>query len=227
MKLITWIIWGGLLWNYKYILHFLSLLFIMKISCDITCALCAITIFMKTAFDSYAAEPQQATNWIIVRHKFWKRTKGKTHYFHKIVRNDDVTPLTKSVKQHANELWSILALVSKFWLFKRIRRKYIPSGLIHAKETLFSTKRKVVNDNKTPGIKATISTWKIIKIQFNFALWFINWMANQAYRHKSFAGRFRLPPQPNGALQNNSILQPSYSSVRFLDGNCSISTERI
>ena len=50
-------------------------------------------------------------------------------------------------KQHANELRSILALFSRFGLFKRTSRKCIPSGLIHAKETSFSTKRKEVKDN--------------------------------------------------------------------------------
>ena len=50
-------------------------------------------------------------------------------------------------KQHANELWSIQALFGRFGLFKRTSSKCIPSGLIHSKETLFSTKRKVVNDN--------------------------------------------------------------------------------
>ena len=47
---------------------------------------------------------------------------------------------------------------SRFGLFKRTSSKCIPSGLIHAKETSFSTRRKVVKGNKTHGIKATIST---------------------------------------------------------------------
>ena len=34
---------------------------------------------------------------------------------------------------------------------------------------------------------------------------------------KIFAGRFRLPPQPNGAMQNHSMLRPGYRSIRFLD----------
>ena len=50
-------------------------------------------------------------------------------------------------KQHANELWSIQALFSRFGLFKRTSTKCIPSGLLHAKETSFSTKHKVVKDN--------------------------------------------------------------------------------
>ena len=56
-------------------------------------------------------------------------------------------------KQHANELWSILALCRRFGLFLRTSSKCIPSGLIHAKETSFSTKRKVVKDHSTHGIK--------------------------------------------------------------------------
>ena len=86
----------------------------------------------------------------------------------------------------------------------------------------FSTKRKVMKDNKTHDIKATISTWKIIYIQFNFALWFIDWMPNHAHRQKNFTGRSRLPPQPNGAMQNHSMLQPGYHSVRFLDTKCTV-----
>ena len=45
-----------------------------------------------------------------------------------------------------------------FGLFKRTSSKCIPSGVIHAKETPSSTQRKVVKDNQTHGIKATIST---------------------------------------------------------------------
>ena len=47
-------------------------------------------------------------------------------------------------------------------------------------------------------------------------------MPNQAHRQKNFAGRFRLPPQPNGALQNYSMLRPGYRSVRFLDAMCTV-----
>ena len=52
-------------------------------------------------------------------------------------------------EQHANELWSILALFSRFGLFKRTIKsiKCITSGLIHARETSFTTKRKIVKDN--------------------------------------------------------------------------------
>ena len=125
-------------------------------------------------------------------------------------------------KQHANELWSIQALFSRYGIFKRTSSKCIPSGLSHAKETSFSTKRKVVKDNQTPGIKAAISTWKVIKIQFNFTLWFIDWKPNQALRQKNFAGRFRLPPQANGAMQNSSMLRPDYRSARFLCTKCTV-----
>ena len=48
-----------------------------------------------------------------------------------------------------------------------------------------------------PGIEATVSTWKVIKFQFNSALWFIVWMPNQAHRQKkilraAFACRYSL-----------------------------------
>ena len=52
----------------------------------------------------------------------------------------------KSRKKLANELWSILALISRFGLFKEAVEKCIPSGHIHAKETSFSTKRKIVKE---------------------------------------------------------------------------------
>ena len=61
-----------------------------------------------------------------------------------------------------------------------------------------------------------------IKIQFNFTLWFIDVMPNQAHRQKNFADRFRLPPQPNGAMQNHPMLRPGYRSVRFLDTECTV-----
>ena len=35
----------------------------------------------------------------------------------------------------------------RFGLFNKTSSKYIPSGLIHVKETSFLTKRKVVKDN--------------------------------------------------------------------------------
>ena len=90
--------------------------------------------------------------------------------------------------QHANELWSIQALFVDLAYFNEPVVNAF-QGLIHAKETSFSTKRKVVKDNKTRGIKATISTWKVIKIQFNFAHWFIDWIPNQAQlQKKKFAG---------------------------------------
>ena len=50
-------------------------------------------------------------------------------------------------KQHANELLSIQALFGRIGLLKRTSSKCISSGLIHAKETSFATKRKVVKDN--------------------------------------------------------------------------------
>ena len=37
---------------------------------------------------------------------------------------------------------------------------------------------------------------------------------------------FRMQPQPNGALQNYSILRPGYRSVRFLDTKCTVDTIR-
>ena len=39
---------------------------------------------------------------------------------------------------------------------------------------------------------------------------------------KNFAGRFRLPSQPNGAMQNHSMLRPGYRGVRFLDNKCTV-----
>ena len=47
-------------------------------------------------------------------------------------------------------------------------------------------------------------------------------MPNQANRQKNFAGLFRLPPQPNCAMQNYSMLRPDYRSIRFLDTKCTV-----
>ena len=49
----------------------------------------------------------------------------------------------KLEKQYESESWSIPALYGRFGLLKRISRKCIPIGIIHAKETPFSTKRMV------------------------------------------------------------------------------------
>ena len=45
---------------------------------------------------------------------------GKTFYFRKIVRNDDVTPFQKLKKKHASELWSIMALLVDLAYFKEL-----------------------------------------------------------------------------------------------------------
>ena len=47
-------------------------------------------------------------------------------------------------------------------------------------------------------------------------------MPNQAHRQKKIAGRFRLPPQPNGAMQIDLILRPGYRSVIVLDTKCTV-----
>ena len=41
-------------------------------------------------------------------------------------------------------------------------------------------------------------------------------------RQKNVVGRFYMPPQPNGALQNYSILLSGYHSVTFLDTKCTV-----
>ena len=55
----------------------------------------------------------------------------------------------------------------------------------------------------------------IFNSTFHFAL-LIECEIKQIVR-KRFAGRFRLSPQPNGAMQNYLILRPGYRSVIFLD----------
>ena len=49
----------------------------------------------------------------------------------------------------------------------------------------------------------------------------IEWQIKNIVR-KNFAGRFHLPPQPNGAMQNHLMLRPGYRSVRFLDNKCTV-----
>ena len=41
----------------------------------------------------------------------------------------------------------MLVLFGRFGLIKRFSRKCIPGGIIHVKETLFLTTRKVVKDD--------------------------------------------------------------------------------
>ena len=60
------------------------------------------------------------------------------------MRNNDVTPF----KNRENSMQMSYGLYRfLFGLFKRTRSKCIPSGLIQAKETSFSSKRKEVKDN--------------------------------------------------------------------------------
>ena len=48
-------------------------------------------------------------------------------------------------------------------------------------------------------------------------------MPNQAHRQKkNCGGRFRLPPKPNGAMQNYSMPELGYRSVRFIDTMCTV-----
>ena len=43
---------------------------------------------------------------------------------------------------------------------------------------------------------------------------------------KSLRTVFALPPQPNGALQNYSMLRPGYRRVRYLDKKCTVGIHR-
>ena len=113
----------------------------------ISCAfLRGITFFMKTSFDSFAAEPQHATNWNAVRRSFGSVRKEKHFTFIKECVTMTSHLSKNREKEHANELWSTLAILVDFGLFNRTRRKCIPHGLMHAKETSFSGKRKIVKD---------------------------------------------------------------------------------
>ena len=72
---------------------------------------------MKAAFDCSAAEPQQANELNRCKMLVLVAYDWKTLHFCKIVRNDDVIPLTKIRKQHTNELWSMLVIFGRFGLF--------------------------------------------------------------------------------------------------------------
>ena len=51
-------------------------------------------------------------------------------------------------------------------------------------------------------------------------------MPNHAHRKKNFADCFCLPPQPNGTIQNHSMLRPGYRRVRLLDTKWTVGTLR-
>ena len=51
----------------------------------------------------------------------------------------------------------------------------------------------------------------------------IYWLnANWSTSSEKFRGPFCLPPQPNGAMQNHSMLRPGYRSVQCLDTTCTV-----
>ena len=72
------------------------------------------------------------------------------------------------LKELVVNAFQVVSFTRKKRLFKRTSSKCIPSGLIYAKETPSSTKRKVVKDNQTHGIKATFLPEKLSK--FNSTL---------------------------------------------------------
>ena len=109
----------------------------------------------------------------------------------------------------------MLVLFGRFHLFKIISGKSIPSGPIHTNETSFSIKRKSVYGDKTHCIKTWNYIFKVITIEFNFALFFIDWMPNPADGQKKLRPVSAMPPQPNE--QNYSISRPGYHSVGFFD----------
>ena len=132
----------------KFKIHIaFPILFIIKSSREITSVLCAITIFYEWSFWLLRCITTTGNKLNRCKALVLVAYKRKTLYFHKIVRNDDVTPFKKSGKSACKWAMVYTGVFSRFGLFKRTSSKCIPSGLIHAKETSFSTKRKVVKDN--------------------------------------------------------------------------------
>ena len=92
---------------------------------------------------------------------------GKTLFFSELVRIDDVTPSLKSAsaekKQHARELWSMLAIFDVFGLSKIVNSKCTPIGLIITKVTLFSIECKAMKGGYNQDKIARISVSKVIR----------------------------------------------------------------
>ena len=64
-----------------------------------------------------------------------------------------------------------------------------------------------------------LNDWDLSLIQLCTLIYWLNAKSSTS-SEKKIAGRFRLPSQPNGAMQNYSILRPGYGMVRFLDTKC-------
>ena len=109
--------------------------------------------------------------------------------------------------------------------------------LAYFKEPVVNAFQVVSFTRKKRHLQPSVKKWKIIKhmaskqqflpeklSKFNSTLHsdlLIECQIKNIVR-KNFAGRFRLPPQPNGAMQNHSMLRPGYRSVRFLDNKCTV-----
>ena len=96
--------------------------------------------FMKTTYDCSATEPQQSIQLNRCKTLVLVAHERKTLYFRNIVFNDDVTPFKISGKNSKQMIMVYYGPFGRFGLFKRISRKFIPSRIIHATETSFSTK---------------------------------------------------------------------------------------
>ena len=100
--------------------------------------------------------------------------------------------------------------------------KCIPSGVIHAKETPFSTKHKEVKDNYHTGHQRNNFYLKSYQTPIQLCT-LVYWLdVKWSTSSENFAGRFRLPPQPNGSMKNYPMLRPGYRIIRFLDTKCTV-----
>ena len=120
----------------------------------------------------------------------------------------------------------MMAFFGRFDFTKIISRKCIPCGIMQAKETLFSIKRKVVKNNYNMASKQQFLPEKLSK--FNSTLHSSSLIECQIIHivMKILRAVFALPPQTNGALQNYSMLRPGYRILRFLDTKCTVCIHR-
>ena len=94
---------------------------------------------------------------------------------------------------------------------------------------------------KKRHFQPSVKKWEIIKrhqsnnfylkiylnsIQLCTLIYWLNAKSSTSSK-KKIAGRFRLPPQPNGAMQNYLMLRPGYRSVNFLDTMCTVGILRM
>ena len=168
------------------------------------------------------------------------------------MRNDDVTPFKNWGKNSVQisyglykRFWVDLAylkepVVNAFHVQMSygLHKRFLVD-LAYLKEPVVNSFQVVSFMQKKRHFQPNLKQWKLIKhmiskqqflpekfSKFNSTL-HSDLLMECHIKHivrKIFASRFCLPPQPDSAMQNHSMLRPGYRSVRFLDTKFTVGT---